>query len=56
MVLWRKRSEFDFSNEFLAWAFAIARNQIRVAWQKPGRDRLQFSDETMKRIEEQTAE
>lgn len=56
MVLWRKRSEFDFSHEFLPWAFAIARNQIRAAWQKQGRDRLQFSDETMELIEAQTAE
>lgn len=56
MVLWRKRLEFDFSQQFLPWAFAIARNQIRAAWQKQGRDRLQFSDETIERIEEQASE
>jgi len=52
MVLWRKADEFDSSREFMPWAFAIARNQIRAARQKLGRDRLLFDEEAMDRIAE----
>ncbi len=50
MVLWRKAGEYDFEREFLPWAFAIARNQVRAARQKTGRDRLLFDDESVNRI------
>lgn len=39
MVLWRKSAEFDHSREFLPWAFAIARFQVRAARQRMRRDR-----------------
>jgi len=56
MVLWRKADEFDSSREFMPWAFAIARNQIRAARQKRGRDRLLFDDEAMDRIAERLSQ
>ena len=52
MVLWRKQSEYDRNRDFLPWAFAIARNQVRADRQKQGRDRLTFDDNTIERIEE----
>ena len=53
VVLWRKAGEYDRDRDFLPWAFAIARNQVRAARQKIGRDRLCFDDQSMARIEEQ---
>jgi RNA polymerase sigma-70 factor (ECF subfamily) len=47
MVLWSKANEFDHAREFLPWALAVARNQVRAARQKRGRDRHVFDDQTL---------
>ena len=49
-VLWEQAASFDHAREFLPWAFAVARNQIRAARQKARRDRLAFDDDTVARI------
>lgn len=49
-VLWEQAANFDSSRDFLPWAFAIARNQVRAARQRTKRDRLCFDDQTVDRI------
>lgn len=50
LVLWRKAAEFDSRRDFMAWAFAFAKNQVRAARQRGGRSRLLFSDEAVARL------
>ena len=52
LVLWRKASKYDVSREFLPWAFAIARNQVRAAWQTKKRSRLVFDPDVADKIAE----
>lgn len=56
IVLWRKSSEFDQDREFLPWAFAIARNQVRAARQKTSRDRLLFDEESVNRLADRASD
>lgn len=42
LVLWRQAEQFDLSRDFMPWALAIARNQIRAAFQSRKRSRLVF--------------
>jgi len=44
-VLWEKRKDFTPGTDFPAWAFAIARNQVRAFRLRIARDRLVFDDE-----------
>lgn len=41
-VLWENAAEFDASRPFLPWAFGVAKNQVRAARQRIGRERLCF--------------
>jgi RNA polymerase sigma-70 factor (ECF subfamily) len=44
LVLWREFGRFELGTNFVAWACAVAFNQI-LAWRKrQGRDRLVFSE------------
>ena len=52
LVLWRKASEYDVSRDFLPWAFAIARNQVRAAWQTKKRTRIVFDPDVAEKIAE----
>jgi RNA polymerase sigma-70 factor (ECF subfamily) len=42
LVLWRQAEQFDHSRDFMPWALAVARNQIRAAFQSRKRSRLVF--------------
>lgn len=50
LVLWRKATKYDAARPFLPWAFGIARNQVRAARTRAGRNRLLFSEEAVQRI------
>ena len=45
LVLWRKNHEFDRQQEFLPWAFAIARYQVMAHLRDHKRDRLLLDEE-----------
>jgi len=49
-VLWEEAQSFDPQRDFLPWAFAIARNQVRAARQRSHRDRLHFDEDIVDRI------
>lgn len=49
-VLWEQNRSFDPEREFLPWALAIARNQVRAARQRCRRDRLTFDENIVNRI------
>ncbi|MEE2641239.1 MAG: sigma-70 family RNA polymerase sigma factor [Planctomycetota bacterium] len=51
LVLVRKKDLFDPNKTFLPWAFAIARNQVRAAFQKTYRDKMVVSEEAMELVE-----
>jgi RNA polymerase sigma-70 factor (ECF subfamily) len=55
-VLWEQADQFDAKRDFLPWAFAIARNQVRAARQRTRRDRLAFDDDTVQRIADRMSE
>ncbi len=45
LVIWRKADEFRQGTNFIAWAFQIARFQVKAYRQRIARDRLVFDDE-----------
>ncbi len=52
-VLWQKRKQFEHGTNFLAWAFNIARYQVKHQHGRDKRDgRLVFSDQLLERIGE----
>ena len=51
LILVKKAAEYDVDREFLPWAFAIARNQVKAAFQKSNRDRMVFGEEAMAVVE-----
>lgn len=54
-VLWQKRDKFEEGTNFLAWAFKIARYQVRHQHGRVKRDgRLVFSDKLISLIAETT--
>jgi RNA polymerase sigma-70 factor (ECF subfamily) len=54
-VLWQKREKFEHGTNFLAWAFNIARYQVKHQHGRDKRDgRLVFSDQLLERIGEST--
>lgn len=53
-VLWQKFDEFDQGTNFQAWAISIARNMVRSYFNRHKRSRLQFDDNLVKKIEDQT--
>jgi len=54
-VLWRKFDQFEPGTDFLAWACQIARYKVMSLRQKLGRDRLQFSDEFVESVADESA-
>ena len=44
-VLWKKIGEFDPSRPFPPWALGMAKNQVRAARTRLGRERLIFRDD-----------
>ena len=55
-VLWEQAASFDPDRDFLPWAFAIARNQVRAARQRHQRDRLTFDETAVERIADRMSE
>jgi len=54
-VLWEQAGSFDPERDFLPWAFAIARNQVRAARQRHRRERLTFDENVVDRIADRMA-
>ena len=42
LVLWRKSGEFTAGTNFVAWSFAVARNEVLLYYRRCERDRLVF--------------
>ncbi|MBA4188104.1 MAG: RNA polymerase subunit sigma-70 [Planctomycetaceae bacterium] len=56
LVLWREFGTFELGTNFAAWACRVALNQV-LAWRKKRqRDRLQFSDDFLTAIANETQE
>lgn len=50
LVLWRKSDEYDRERDFLPWAIAVARHQIRAALQTQKRSRIVFSPDVLESL------
>jgi len=53
-VLWRKFEQFESGTDFLAWACQIARYKVMSLRQRVGRERLQFSDEFVENVADES--
>ncbi|MBX3412463.1 MAG: sigma-70 family RNA polymerase sigma factor [Pirellulales bacterium] len=53
-VLWRKFEQFEPGTDFLAWACQIARYKVMSQRQRVGRERLQFSDEFVENVADES--
>lgn len=51
VVIWSKCKQFEPGSNFSAWAMTIARLEILKFRQRHARDKLQFSDEFVNRVE-----
>ena len=56
LVLWRKAAEFDADRPFLPWARGVAWHQVKAATRDASRDKLIFSEETMRLLSEEAEE
>lgn len=55
-VLWRKFEQFESGTDFLAWACQIARYKVMSLRQRVGRERLQFSDEFVENVADESVQ
>ncbi len=49
-VLWMEADSFDLDREFLPWAFAVARNQVRSQRKRSSRSRLVFDEDVVAQL------
>lgn len=54
-VLWRRFDQFESGTDFLAWACQVARYKVMSLRQRVGRDRLQFSDEFVRTVADESS-
>ena len=49
-VLWEKRDQFDFSREFLPWAYGVARREVLKHADRHRRDRVYLSQTAISQL------
>jgi len=52
LVLWKKRSQYDSTREFLSWALGIAHNEVRNFVRRRSRRNAYLSDAVIDRLAE----
>ncbi|MBI1372351.1 MAG: sigma-70 family RNA polymerase sigma factor [Phycisphaera sp.] len=56
VVMWEKRDDFTPGTEFRAWAFTIARWQAMAHFKRVKRQRMVFSDDVIRKLEQTVSE